>query len=363
LAKALLADGVHYAGLLAGWRRLRAAMSGPRVHIFAFHRVVPDFRHTAAQSLPALCTSLEIFELLLVEILRRMEVVDLATAVDRLRGHHPFERDVAVITFDDGYRDNYTHAFPVLRRLGVPACLFVPTRFVGGTERLPHDRLYGALRAACEGTQSVDAPPEAERWAAFARARGPALAVERATRSLPHAALLRLTSAAEAAYGSRLAPDPDALPLTWEMCATMARAGLEIGTHTCSHAALGHEPRRGVREELASSRAEIERRLGAPARFVAYPNGVYSNTVLRLCRELGFDAGLTTEDHPNRRGADPARLGRKLLWEAHGRGIGGRPSPALVAFHVENVKADLLGPLCGNLDDRSATSALGREPR
>src|SRR5207245_10223988 len=104
-----------------------------------------------------------------------------------------------------------------------------------------------------------------------------------------------LLAALAQAYGPGEPPDDDGLPLDWSMCAEMAAAGIEIGTHTVSHAPLGHEPHASLRHELYASKVAIEHNLKRPARFVAYPNGIYTDEVVRMCQELGFRAALTTE--------------------------------------------------------------------
>jgi len=52
----------------------------------------------------------------------------------------PLPPRAVLLTFDDGYRDNLTNAYPILKRFGHPALLFVPTDFVGGRV-LPHDEM------------------------------------------------------------------------------------------------------------------------------------------------------------------------------------------------------------------------------
>ena len=339
-AKSMLAGGLYYSGILAGLLVLRRALGHPRVHVFCFHRVVPDFQTAAARAIPALCISTTTFDAQLDYLASRMDIVDLPRALEILAGQRRARRDAAVLTFDDGYRDTYTQAFPRLRRRGLPAVVFVPTGYVGTEKRLPHDRLYAALRVAA-AQPPAPAQPFAQRWAEIARRSGAPLAVETAARTLAAGRVEELVEALEAAYGPGEPPDPDGLPLDWKMCAEMAAAGIEIGTHTVSHAPLGHEPPASLRHELAESKAAIERALRRPARFLAYPNGVYSDEVVRMCHQLGFRAALTTCARPNRVGADPMRLGRKVLWEAHGRGFAGRPSTATLASHLQNVYGEI----------------------
>jgi len=84
-----------------------------------------------------------------------------------LDGTRQAARDVATITFDDGYRDVYAHAFPVMRDPARPGVVYVPSVFVGTDRRLGHDRLFTALRRMRErgiGPMAVGAGQPGERW-------------------------------------------------------------------------------------------------------------------------------------------------------------------------------------------------------
>jgi peptidoglycan/xylan/chitin deacetylase (PgdA/CDA1 family) len=320
--------------------------------------VVPDFARAARRALPALLVSAQTFEAQLRYARRHMDVVDLATALALLSGPRPLARDACVITIDDGYLDAHRRALPILARLRVPATVFVPTDYIGTDTRLPHDRLFAAL---CTAVRRLRAPaaPLAERWAAFARHRGAAQAVELAARTLPSRVLVALSEALTAAYGPGEPPDDESAPMTWDMCRDLVARGIEVGSHSASHTALGREPHASAHGELARSKTVLEAELGRPARYVAFPNGVYSADVLRSCEALGYQAALTTEDRPNRPGASPFLLGRKLLWEAHGGGFGAAPSRAEIAFHVENVAALWARPKAGCVPARSAAARRG----
>src|SRR5262245_59544386 len=69
----------------------------------------------------------------------------LAEAVERLKKNDVPENTV-VITFDDGYKDNYTNAFPVLQRFSIPATIFLATKAIGSAHTLWHDRVFSAFR-------------------------------------------------------------------------------------------------------------------------------------------------------------------------------------------------------------------------
>src|SRR5439155_9981191 len=123
----------------------RRAVGGRRVLILSYHRVVKDFALEEKRSLASLNIAQDTFRRHLEVLQETHDIVPLDDALSVLDGSRAAARDVAVITFDDGYRDVYTHAFPVMCDMRVPAVVYVPSALIGTERRLGHDRLYAAL--------------------------------------------------------------------------------------------------------------------------------------------------------------------------------------------------------------------------
>src|SRR5580698_92788 len=114
--------------------------------VLAYHRVVEDFASSLAASNPSMLVSLQMLEKHLDWIGRRYRFVDLDELGARLESGDPSVGSLAALTFDDGYRDFYELALPLLQRKGIPAALFIVTDYVG-TSRVPvHDKLYLLLK-------------------------------------------------------------------------------------------------------------------------------------------------------------------------------------------------------------------------
>src|SRR5438132_9371928 len=110
-----------------------------RFQILAYHKVSPDPHPFFEPVHPAL------FEQQMQFLSRCYRVMPLLEIVKRnVCGDVP-DRAVA-ITFDDGYRDNYEYAFPILKKFGLPATIFVATGAIDTGEPLWHDRIFDAFR-------------------------------------------------------------------------------------------------------------------------------------------------------------------------------------------------------------------------
>lgn len=312
--------------------------------VLGYHQVVEDCAGSRG-SIPAMLVSTRTLERQLDWVGRRFRFVTLDELGERLEADAASARSLAAVTFDDGYRDVYEHAFPILRRKGIPAAVFVVTELVGTWRLQTHDRLHLALthvlrrlggavqlvgRLADAGLRvaGLERAAAAGRLDAFTAVR---LLLEALTAVELERALEAL--AADAPDGSVL---PELRSLTWEMVAEMHRAGVTMGSHTRSHVLLTHESRERVHEELKTSRQALEGRLGAPVRHLAYPDGRFSPAVVDAVAAAGYRFAYTTCRHRDRR-HPLLTVPRRLLSENSARDGSGDFSPTLMRCQVQGV--------------------------
>ena len=334
---------LHYSGLRDVLSAVqRRAVGGRRVLILSYHRVVPDFAEEKRHSLYTLNIEQGTFRKHLEVLQETHDIVSLDEALSVLDGTRSANRDVAVITFDDGYRDVYTHAFPIMRDMRIPGIVYVPSSFVGTERVLGHDRLHAALKKMKDrriGPMAVGVGTEAERWLldAFEGAADAIVALERLIALHPTPALLRLCDALEERLGLAHAPHPEGvLPMTWEMLREMDAHGIATGAHTAEHTVLTHQTLSDARREIAQCKAVLEKGLKKPVRHFAYCNGYYSAGVAQALKAEGFQSAVTTEDLPNVPGVDPLALKRKVLWEGSTAGVLGSYSAPLAACQFDD---------------------------
>jgi peptidoglycan/xylan/chitin deacetylase (PgdA/CDA1 family) len=278
-----------------GLDKVVGALSGARRMplVIGYHRVVEDFASSAQSAIPSLLVSRRMLERQLDWIGRRYRFVDLNELGARLTSGRAMQEPVAAITFDDGYRDFYDHALPVLRKKGVPAALFVVTDFVGTSRAQIHDQLYSLLT----------------------RREGPASAYQSMRKLIENLSAGALEQAIHTLKTDDSTAQQDySLPVTWEMLDRIHSAGIVIGSHTKTHIVMTNETRECVLDETAASRVELERRLGTAVQHFAYPSGIYNSASVSAVAAAGYRFGYTTCTH---RSAEHPLLTvpRTLLWE------------------------------------------------
>jgi len=284
-----LASALYQSGLLGpvadGVARLHPT---PRVQILTFHRVNDD----DDPFMPSLPTT--VFAAHMAYLARHYRVLPVEELAAGLHaGGVP--RNALAITFDDGYRDNLTHAARILKRLGLPATIFLVTGHIDTPHALWFDRLALAFKSAT--ARQVVLADGGVLPLGTVRDRLAAL-------DTTLAYLKRLSDDARVAAvdglmaSLRARPErPKRLMLSWDEVSALRGLGFSIGAHTVTHPILSRLTPTRAWEEIHDSKAAIEKALGAPVRSFAYPNGKpddYNNTVTRLVREAGFRCAVTS---------------------------------------------------------------------
>lgn len=179
----------------------------------------------------------------------------------------------ALVTFDDGYRDNHDVAFPILRRAGVPAAFFLATAFVG-TRLLPWWDRIAELARRCAGRTLSLGYPRPTQVRVEGDGEGAIRELLRLYKDPATAEPARLLSDLERAAGAPLREQSDErLFLDWTEAREMLAAGMSFGSHTHTHGLLARMSAAEQREELSRSRELIRRNLGIACTALAYPVG------------------------------------------------------------------------------------------
>jgi peptidoglycan/xylan/chitin deacetylase (PgdA/CDA1 family) len=186
--------------------------------------------------------------------------------LDWMAGKKALNEKALVLTFDDGYLDNYRHAYPVLKKFGLKATIFLVTGW-SGREREALDRQRIFTHQECRELQ------EAGR--------------------------------------------PERMALTWPEARRLEGEGLvRIESHTHEHTKDLFADVEALRESLRLSQESFQRHLGKKSTCLCWPGGRYNAASLEAAREFGFTACCTTERGVNIPGGDPWRLKRITVKDA-----------------------------------------------
>jgi peptidoglycan/xylan/chitin deacetylase (PgdA/CDA1 family) len=296
--------------LMGGLSDGRSEGPGGQAVLLAYHRILPRDRLRNFPFLEDLVTPEESFIEQMGLLAARFRVLPLEEIFRILReGGRVAPRTIGV-TFDDGYADNYHFAWPVLRRLRLPATVFLTTGHVGGARGLFWWDEVSRWRSA--GLATVEIEGLGRRPVATLRERDRLL---EDLKHLPVDEVIHRVRAASERAGLGPVPDVEKEFLSWDQVREMQTEGIRFGSHTASHCLLPRETAERRRAELVESRATIARETGRPCTLFCYPNGTVTEPLSREVREAGFAGAVATRgrDVVQEAGLDLYRLPRKCI--------------------------------------------------
>ena len=207
----------------------------------------------------------------------------------------PCDDRYAIITFDDGYIDNYEIAYPILRDLKVPAVFFLPTLYIGNDIIPWWDEIAWMLRNTAKkqinvGNTLINLPQKRN-------------IIENETRKVLHFVKNNLELSIDEKINiireqtecniNDLAEKPS-LFVNWDQVREMHENGIEMGGHTHSHPVLSLLNVQEQRHEITTGKSILENKLGAKIKLFAYPVGGDNNfteDTVQILKDTGFELG------------------------------------------------------------------------
>ncbi|MEH2512181.1 peptidoglycan/xylan/chitin deacetylase (PgdA/CDA1 family) [Nitrobacteraceae bacterium AZCC 1564] len=285
LLKDLVCQGFNWAGLMPTVRSLFAG----RAAIIMFHEIQREFRSELATG-----TSISLFEHSLSWLQREgWKIVSLEECLERVSRNDRSDR-YAVLTFDDGYRDNVSAALPILERQNAPFLMYVPTGSPTRTLQSWWLGLRELIRSRDDVT--VDAMDTRFRCPDFqTKVSALARASQWVHEDYHRAAMLNQTFHKA---GVSLSALDDAYFLDEREIQVLSRHPLvSIGGHTTSHPALKTLDSSAARAEMTDNRSYLQNLIQQPVRHFAYPYGNLNACGPReehLAKDAGFLTAVTT---------------------------------------------------------------------
>ena len=249
-----------------------------------------------------------------VELLaREFQPVTIGQVSRYVLGEETLPKRAVVVTFDDGYSDNFDIARPILNRAGVPATFYatvgcIEKRIAPWPARLRHAFLSTKIR---EWTDT-----ENKRWMLRS-------AEERERAFMAGCDVCcKLGSRAQEEYLTRInkeletseCSEAGALMMSYDQLRALVREGHTVGSHTMTHPNMAYVTRDEARSELTESKRLLELRLGVPVVHFSYPcpalSPHWNPATLEETRAVGYETAVTVDNGLARKGDNPLCLKR-----------------------------------------------------
>jgi len=352
--KLLMASVLYYGGAIALSNYIkRMIIQNGDCAVLMYHRVVdnPETEHDHTEL--GLFVSTDTFEKQIAYLSRKYNVIPLGQLVDALIEGKTLPRRSIAITFDDGWRDNFTHAYPILKKYKTPATIFLTTDFIGtgkvmwfqqvglvlGSEKLSAEQIIKIVRSETEEGKAPTPEWLLNRKRAIEIVSDLSLFLQELKLidfSITEYIIERMKI--EADFSSDDWKDNGWI-MSWADAREMEFEIIQFGSHGESHRIMTGLLAEELARELFQSKDVMERELARPIDLVAYPNGDYNDSVIQQVKAAGYIAAFATTGMGEKQSNPNLFAVRRIaVGEWMSTSPSGRFSKVMFAFGVSNLR-------------------------
>ena len=273
-----------------------------RVVVLMYHRVLKSDEMSRSFSNNGIIVHDNTFKKHIEYLTKHFNIISLQDLIKHLDTGTPFKDCTCLITFDDGWIDNYTNAFPVLKKYSAPALIFLPIDFIGSGNLFWQEKLAYYLHSIAANV--ADGKNILREKGVIDSIDLPALQISKQVTSYI-ASLKKLDNREiDNVLGFYLAyaQDNHALQsdngidsyMNWEQVSTMHSRGISFGSHAVSHRLLSKFSDMEIEHEVSHSKKTISSRLADKVDSIAYPNGDFNNNVINKVKKSGYKIAFST---------------------------------------------------------------------
>jgi peptidoglycan/xylan/chitin deacetylase (PgdA/CDA1 family) len=292
------------------------------LHILAYHRVLDDDHATFAFDEAVISATTHIFRQQMKFVSRNFNVISFNQLARLERERRAWPERALIITFDDGYRDNYLNAFPVLREMGLSAAIFLAVAHINEAKLFWWDFIAYCFKQT--PLTSVTLPLFEPDPLSLADAGARRKATDRVLdwiKEVPENTKREFIAALADKLEVRV-PDNLAagMHLGWDEVREMLAGGIEFGSHTMTHPILSNVHRAQLAEEVSESKRIMEQELGSEVLAFSYPVGgrtSFNDVVKTEVKKCGYSYAVSYREGVAKKGCDPLALPRIHIETSH----------------------------------------------
>ena len=272
----------------------RSLLVKPQVAIIAYHHIGSEGDYpwsTRSVTTPEFVRQMRYLK-------NNFQIISLDELSASLRNFKDLPSKTAVVTFDDGYKDFYLNAYPVLKEYGIPATVFLVTGHIGTGKLFWFDRIRYIIEKTELSALKIKDLGVFDLNSAIDR-RQPAKAITNELKNLSLEFRDALIEEIVTASGVDIPVDlGERVILSWREVKEMSRNGVNFGAHTVSHPILTRLPLEAAQKEILDSKMQAEKMLEREVTAFCYPNGEprdFNADIEEILKDSGFKCAVTLE--------------------------------------------------------------------
>ena len=290
---AIATSWLGIAGLFIRFRRLFKK----EVIILAYHRVLDrDDNDSYLFDEELISADSKTFLWQINFLKKHYDIVSFAELSDRLDGNKSLTGRELIITFDDGFSDNYSNAYKLLDSVDIPAVFYISTGYMGADKTFWFNEVVHAIKVAKKLSFSIANKKYNFDCSKENRKKAIQIVLDQ-LKEIPNEERLKTIESLyrDLDFSTKTIPASE-LPMTWENINEMASNNMEIGSHAVSHPILSRMTDAEMQEEIVASKKSIETLTDKACLSIAYPVGgknEFTEKVKEAAEAAGYEYGLS----------------------------------------------------------------------
>ncbi|OQZ03164.1 MAG: hypothetical protein B6D35_00265 [Candidatus Brocadia sp. UTAMX2] len=259
--------------------------------ILLYHRVLPEVRFNPINTIITEKTFVKQIDMLM----KRYPIISLTDAINQCRTGQAKNKAQVVLTFDDGYWDNYEVAFPILREKGLSATFFLTTDYINKNKPVWDWEILTLLVRDCADIHSIEIENELLKQGMRESRLSFAVRVIDSMKSITVDKIQEIMGLLRKHSKNKLINVNQDHGISWEQAKRMSVCGMEIGAHGVTHRSLSRLPHEEAAQEIDQSKSIIENWIGKSCVHFAFPFGNHNDCAYGLVdhfKETGFQSCL-----------------------------------------------------------------------
>lgn len=274
--------------------------------ILVYHRIIDDDSELTDYSSYGITVNKANFDKQIEFLSKNYNLIRLNELVNMIKAGENIPDKSCVITFDDGWRDNYTNAYPILNKYNAPATLFLTTNFIDNGEWFWEERIKFLLAHYFDSSTKNQLSEQVERTMKDSLGKYNIDLVSKNNNQLPDylAKIVTIAKSKDSEWLESFLNEMESLKnlagleeprrfMNWGEIQEIAAQQFDIGGHTLSHMSLPHCDKEKAERELTESKEIIDERLNQQTSLFAYPYGKTDKTIEQLTEKSGYKCGCT----------------------------------------------------------------------
>ena len=307
----LVAMLANRSGLLTSYAFIRRKLTQSQVLVIMYHRIGAKKDDWSFETL-----SPQDFERQIDYFCRNFQVLSLDEIAQYIHQEKSLPEKAVVITFDDGYRDNYLHAYPILKKYNVPAIIFLTSGHIGSDKLFWWEKVSYIIHHTAFSVLDLDELGY-YNYQALENRSLTSLIICNHLKELPEEKksiwIEKLSNKCQVTVPDGLGKD---LFLSWEEVKEMSNDNIDFGAHSVSHPIMTNISLEQAKDEIVQSKKTIEENIAKEVYAFSYPNGNFNPELVRLVRDNGFTVAVSAppyvSEKPISAKDNPFELGR--IW-------------------------------------------------